>query len=151
MDVILDIIKTLDSPVYLKKQEARGRVVAFGLSLMSLAHEVSFIKRKIDIELLVDDNVSTTFTDYDISAIQSRTINDNFKRMEIDLVQESDRLANIRFLSALREAFKQSGKDVSECVESYQWEVIKGEESSGLITFGKEYEYHVTTWTARQL
>ena len=60
MDVILDIIKTLDSPVYLKKQEARGRDVAFGWSLMSLAHEASFIKRKIDIELLVDDNVSTT-------------------------------------------------------------------------------------------
>ena len=79
---------------------------------------------------------------YDISAIQIRTINDNFKRIKIDLIQESNRLANIRFLGALKEAFKKSGKDSSEFVESYQWEVLKGKESSDLTTFWKEHEYY---------
>jgi len=79
---------------------------------------------------------------YDVSAIQIRTINDNFKRMEIDLVQESDRRANIRFLSALKEGVKKSDKKASEFVESYQWEVIKGKESSDLTTFWKEHEYY---------
>lgn len=78
---------------------------------------------------------------YDISAIQIRTINDNFKRMEIDLLQESDRMANIRFLHTLREAFKKNGKSASEFVESFQWEVINGKESSDLTSFWKDHGY----------
>nr|WP_320016819.1 response regulator [uncultured Desulfobacter sp.] len=78
---------------------------------------------------------------HNLSQVQLHALNTGFETMNVDIIQESDRLANSRFLMALTSARKTAGTSASEFVGSYQWEVLKGKWASDLTIFWKEHNY----------
>ena len=64
-----------------------------------------------------------------------------FTRIATDLRAESSKQANVRFLLALENGFRESGQTVQNFVKSYQWALIEDEYSTDIKVFQRTYGY----------
>ncbi len=69
-------------------------------------------------------------------------INAAIKSIRLDLVQESDRMSNIRLIRKLATAFKESAKPVDAFVGSFSWEMILDQQSNELTSFWNTMGYY---------
>ena len=73
---------------------------------------------------------------------RSAFIDNWFKYRFIDLESQATSISNVRFLGELHDAFKSSGMNLRQFVESDRWNLIVDKQSEDLKTFRKLYEYN---------